>query len=190
MTLRLIAGEKGGLHLNTPKGTATRPTLGRIRASLFMILRDRLAGARILDLFAGSGALGLEAVSRGAAKAVLVENARPALDALRSNIAKTGWEDKTEVISRDAFSYLKNSAREMKPFDLIMLDPPYHADLAERTLTLLALNLEAWLAPDGMIVAQAGRRDPLAMEYPPLALIREERYSETRIAFYARAALA
>jgi 16S rRNA (guanine966-N2)-methyltransferase len=185
MSLRLIAGEKGGLALQSPKGLATRPTLGRVRESLFMILQNRLAGARVLDLFAGCGALGLEALSRGAASAVFVENDRSALGALRANLDRTGWGDRASIAARDVFTFLKPAAPpENRPFDLILLDPPYHADLAARALALLGAHATAWLARDAAIVAQVGRRDALAPLYDALQQGVSRSYGETRIAFY------
>jgi 16S rRNA (guanine966-N2)-methyltransferase len=185
MSLRLIAGEKGGLALQAPKGQATRPTLGRVRESLFMILRDRLAGGRVLDLFAGCGALGLEALSRGAAEAVFVESARPALDALRANIERAGWTDRARVVARDAFGVLKRPAPPGdRPFDLILLDPPYHADLAARSLGQLGSRTDGWIAAGGWIVAQVGRRDALEPVYGALNRLEERSYAETLVAFY------
>lgn len=185
MSLRIIAGEKRGAALLAPKGLATRPTLGRVRESLFMILMPILPGARVLDGFAGSGALGLEALSRGASHATFIEHDRPALDALTANIRKLGWDDRAQVTSRDALVCLKQSAPPGGlPFDLILLDPPYGLDLCARSLELLAEHTEAWLSPEGVVVAQVGRRDPVAEAYGPLRVFRSEAYSETRIAFY------
>lgn len=183
MSLRLIAGEKGGLALVSPKGTATRPTLGRVRGSLFNILQDRLAGARVLDLFAGAGTLGLEALSRGAAHATFVESARPAIASLRANIEKTGWQERCRTVERDAFAWLKQSDGAGS-FDLILLDPPYHGDLAGRTLAMLGERSAIWLAPGGTVAAQVGRRDAMAASYGGLVQSERREYSETSIAFY------
>lgn len=184
MSVRLIAGEKGGLHLVVPRGRDTRPTLGRVRESLFMILHERLAGARVLDLFAGAGLLGLEALSRGAVHATFVESARPALAALRENLGRTGWTARAELVTRDAFGWLR-AARPTEPFDLILLDPPYHHDHADRTLRILGERATELIAPAALVVAQVGRRDPLEDAYTPLHIVDRRHYAETTIAFYS-----
>lgn len=189
MTLRIIAGERRGTHLAAPSGLETRPTLGRVRESLFMILQHDLPEARVLDAFAGSGALGLEAISRGASHATFIEQGRPALDALAANIRKLGWEDRTRVLTREALTLFRQpQPPDRDPYDLIFLDPPYGKDLCARSIELLAGHLDAWLTADGIIVAQHGRRDPLAPEYAPLLRTREESYAETRVSFYRRRA--
>lgn len=182
MSIRIVAGTRRGATLATPPGPATRPTLGRVRESLFMILTPWLPGARVLDLYAGSGALGLEALSRGAAHAVFVERARPALDALRRNIERLRFADRAEVIAREARAWLAEPPPA--PFDLIVLDPPYGHDEAAAALTRLAERSGAWLGDEAVIAAQVGRDDPLAPAYGELARYREQAYAQTRIAFY------
>jgi len=185
MSLRIIAGERRGAALATPKGLGTRPTLGRVRESLFMILMAQLPGARVLDCFAGSGALGLEALSRGAAFAVFIEQARPALEALRANIEKLHWAERTRIVAGDALCWLKQApAPADPPFDLILLDPPYGRDLCHRAMERLAERQGAWLDPRGVVVAQHGRGDPLKEEYGSLRAFRSQAYSETQIAFF------
>src|SRR5881394_1213907 len=119
--MRIIAGEWGGRRLAAPPGRDTRPTSDRVREALFSILGP-LDGARVLDLFAGSGALGLEALSRGAAQATLVERAPAALRALRENVA--------EVVAADARAYLRAAREQGAQYDLVFLDPPYNAAAA------------------------------------------------------------
>jgi 16S rRNA (guanine(966)-N(2))-methyltransferase RsmD len=186
MKLRLIAGEKRGLGLVSPKGLATRPTLGRVRESLFMILRDELAAApRVLDLFAGAGTLGLEALSRGAARATFVENARPALEALRRNVERAGWQGRSTIVPREALAWLAGAApADGAPYDLVLMDPPYRQGLCERALELLAARRATWLAKDGLVVAQADRREALAERHGDLAQADRRVYSETVVAFY------
>lgn len=188
MTLRIIAGQRRGAILATPKGEATRPTLGRVRESLFMILNPWLPDARVLDGFAGSGALALEALSRGAAEAVLVEQARPALDAIRANIAKLRWEDRARIIARDALACLGDANPPGgAAFDLILLDPPYGQELCHKAMEKLGARAEAWLAQEGLVVAQHGKHDAMQAAYGPLALSRRKEYGETVVSFYQRA---
>lgn len=185
MSTRIIAGQCRGTILATPKGMTTRPTLGRVRESLFMILMPWLPGACVLDAFAGCGALGLEALSRGAAAAVFLENSRPALEALRANIAKLRLDDLSTIVPRDALAVMAQpKPPQGEPFDLILLDPPYGKGLCPRTLDLLATRHVSWLADGGVIAAQAGRDDPLEEAHGPLVLTRTVAYNQTRVAFY------
>ena len=185
MSTRIIAGQCRGTILATPKGIATRPTLGRVRESLFMILMPWLPGAHVLDAFAGCGALGLESLSRGAESAVFLENSRPALESLRANIAKLRLEAVSTVVPRDALAAMAQpTPPQGEPFGLILLDPPYGKGLCPRSLALLASGHERWLAAGGVIAAQAGRDDPLEETYGPLALTRTVAYNQTRVAFY------
>src|SRR3954453_13668244 len=121
--MRVIAGSYGGRTLKAPAGDGTRPTSDRVREALFSILGDRVAGARVLDLFAGSGALGIEALSRGAASATFVDDAPAALRVLRANLEALG-ED-AEVVRADAVRWLRAASGRAHQYDLVLLDPPY-----------------------------------------------------------------
>jgi 16S rRNA (guanine(966)-N(2))-methyltransferase RsmD len=169
--MRVIAGELGGRRLRAPRGAAPRPTSERVREALFSMLGE-LAGARVLDLFAGSGALGIEALSRGAAHATFVERAAPALAALRANIASLGLEDRATVRAGDAVSALRGAG----PYDLVFLDPPYAT--AEALAGELSRALPAVLAPGARVVSESDRRTPAAIALP---LARERRYGDTLI---------
>jgi 16S rRNA (guanine(966)-N(2))-methyltransferase RsmD len=186
MSLRIIAGEKRGAVLQAPAGLETRPTLGRVRESLFMILQYDLPEARVLDLYAGCGALGLEALSRGSSFASFVEQAPAARAALEANLRKLGWLDRGRIITREVIACLRQSPGLEPPYDLILLDPPYRTGLAAKTLDVLSQNLDAWLAPEGMVVAQAGRREALPERYGALRQFRQETYGATLVAFYRR----
>jgi 16S rRNA (guanine966-N2)-methyltransferase len=188
MSLRIIAGEKRGAKLQTPAGQTTRPTLGRIRESLFMILQQDVIGANVLDLFAGSGALGLEALSRGARLACFVENDPPALEALRFNVDKLGWTTRARVWAQDAMSFLRQAPTGEAPYDLILLDPPYGQNLAAEALELIGASIESWLTPAGIVVIQTGSRETLPEQIDSLLQFRLARYGATRIAFYRRGA--
>ena len=170
--MRVIAGHFGGRRLVAPKGEATRPTADRVREALFSALGD-VGGLTVLDLFAGSGALGLEALSRGAASAVFVERAVPALAALSANLTALGVE--AEVHRGDARTYLRNASRAGRTYDLIFLDPPYRD--AERLGR--ELDLEPVMAPDGRLVSESDRRSPLAIDDVPVRF--ERRYGDTLI---------
>jgi 16S rRNA (guanine966-N2)-methyltransferase len=172
--MRVIAGTWGGRRLKAPPGDATRPTSDRVREALFSVLGARVAGADVLDLFAGSGALGIEALSRGAASATFVDSAPAAIRALRANLDALGAE--AEVRRQDAGRFLAGASAEAREYDLVFLDPPYR--LARRLGGELSAILPAVLAPGGAVIAESDRRDPLDLELP---LLDERRYGDTLI---------
>jgi 16S rRNA (guanine966-N2)-methyltransferase len=172
--MRVIAGAWGGRRLRTPAGDATRPTSDRVREALFSVLGDRVCDARVLDLFAGSGALGIEALSRGAASATFVDSAPAAIKALRANLDTLGAE--AEVRRQDALRYLGSASSAARQYDLVLLDPPYR--LAGRLGGELSAILPPVLAPGAVVVAESDRRTPLDLDLP---LHDERRYGDTLI---------
>jgi 16S rRNA (guanine966-N2)-methyltransferase len=175
--MRVIAGTHGGRELIAPKGRATRPTSDRVREALFSILGD-LHGLRVLDLFAGSGALGIEALSRGAQAATLVDSERGAVAAIRRNLEALDLE--AEVVPQPAARFLQAASRGARQYDLVFLDPPYrHASALGRELTSALTPI---LAPDARVVAESDRRSPLGLEF---TLADERRYGDTLIQIYA-----
>jgi 16S rRNA (guanine966-N2)-methyltransferase len=172
--MRVIAGRWGGRRLQAPPGDATRPTSDRVREALFSVLGDRVDGARVLDLFAGSGALGIEALSRGAAHATFVDSAPAAIRSLTANLSALGAD--AEVRRADARRFLGAASANGRHYDLVFLDPPYR--LAGRLGGELAAALPAVLAPGAMVVTESDRRAPLELE---LELIDERRYGDTLI---------
>ena len=177
--MRVVAGRFGGRRLQAPKGDGTRPTSDRVREALFSILGD-LTGARVLDLFAGTGALGIEALSRGAAHATFVERDRRALDVLRANLSQLGLEPGESVVHPvPARRALQDAARSHDAYDLALLDPPYRlaADLGPE----LTAPLRAVLAPGARVVAESDRRSPLRLEMPE---ITQRRYGDTLLTLF------
>src|SRR4051794_36524634 len=172
--MRIVAGQWRGRRLATPPGRETRPTSDRVREALFSILGP-LDGERVLDLFAGSGALGLEALSRGAGSVTLVERAPAALRALRVNVDDLGAS--AEVVAADARAFLRSARGQGAQYDLVFLDPPYRAaaGLAQE------LTLAPVLAPGARVVGESDRRAPLEMD---LSLTDERRYGDTLIRIY------
>jgi 16S rRNA (guanine966-N2)-methyltransferase len=171
--LRVVAGSFKGRPLQAPRGVRTRPTPERVREALFSILGD-VSGARVLDLYAGSGALGIEALSRGAASATFVDKDTRALAAIRRNLEAVGAEG--EVRRRDALGFL---AAAEGTYDLVLIDPPY--DSAARIAGSLAERLPAVLAEGARVVTESDKRKPLEL---PLPLLRERTYGDTRIAVH------
>jgi 16S rRNA (guanine(966)-N(2))-methyltransferase RsmD len=181
--MRVIAGRLGGRRLTAPRGLATRPTTDRVREALFSSLAS-VEGARVLDLYAGTGALAIEALSRGAASAVLVETARPALAALRENLAALGLSGEASVLAEPVGRAAARLVAEGgAPFDLVFADPPY--DDVDDALAALESLLPA-LAPEARVVLEhASRRPPRPSSL--LGLVRARQYGDTTLAFLQRA---
>jgi 16S rRNA (guanine966-N2)-methyltransferase len=172
--VRIVAGEHRGRTLRAPAGSETRPTSDRVREALFSILGS-VEGLRVLDLYAGSGALGIEALSRGAVHATFVESARSALAAIRSNLEAIGQEGDADVAAADVLAWLR-SATEDPGFDLVFCDPPY--DAAAQNAQPLSDLLPRVTAPEALIVTESAKRNPLALHLP---LVDERTYGHTRI---------
>lgn len=178
--MRVVAGRFGGRRLTAPSGDTTRPTSDRVREALFSILGP-LDGAQVLDLFAGTGALGLEALSRGAAEVLFVEQDRRALTALRANIAALGLSpEEASVRPIDARKAAREARARGAAYDLILLDPPYRqaAALGQQ----LGADLAALLAPGGRVVTETDRRGP--MELAGLPAADQRRYGDTVITIH------
>jgi 16S rRNA (guanine966-N2)-methyltransferase len=183
--MRIIAGAWRGRALQAPSGVATRPTADRVRQALFDMLlhapwggRDVLDGAHVLDVFAGTGALGLEALSRGAAFATFIEQDRAALAALRANIALLRADPRCAVLATDALLSNACTALGGLPSTLVFLDPPYGTGLVPRVLT--HLTVQGWIAPGALVAAETSRNDP-----PPCTDVLAERmHGAARLSFW------
>ncbi|MCC6746973.1 MAG: 16S rRNA (guanine(966)-N(2))-methyltransferase RsmD [Deltaproteobacteria bacterium] len=182
--MRIIAGEARGRTLKAPRGEKTRPTSDRVREALFSILEARLelAGVVVLDLYAGSGALALEALSRGAERAVLVDRAGPALRVLRENVHALGYDARCRVLPLPAEAALVRLAAADETFGLILADPPY----ADDPLPLLAdLSAGPLLASGGLVVFEHDRRRSLPAASGRLTLEVARVYGDTALSLYA-----
>ncbi|HKQ64688.1 MAG TPA: 16S rRNA (guanine(966)-N(2))-methyltransferase RsmD [Methylomirabilota bacterium] len=179
--LRVIAGELKGRRLVTPRGVTTRPTADQVRIALMDTLGPWLPDARLLDLFAGAGGVGFEALSRGAAHATFVERDPRALEALGENIRTLGLEARTQIVRGDVVRQLARLAGDGRRFEVVFLDPPYATDDGERALA--ALGAGALSAPEGLVIAQhlTKRRPP---EYGVLRAFRDRRFGETTLTFF------
>jgi 16S rRNA (guanine966-N2)-methyltransferase len=177
--MRVIAGSLGGRRLKAPRGRVTRPTSDRVREALFAMLGD-VEGARVLDLFAGTGALGIEAISRGAARAVFVERDAAVANVLRGNLASLELEPPVvEVRRADALSALQSARSDEETYDLVFIDPPYSQ--AQDRGPELAAMLPPLLRPAARIVLESDRRAPLELG---LEIERHRRYGDTSITIH------
>lgn len=179
--MRIIAGTKRGQTIAAPKGLDTRPTLDRVKESLFGIIQFEIAGNTVLDLFAGSGNLGLEALSRGAEHAVFNDAGRESAAIVRANIAKLGFTDRATVYSLDYRAAIDAAARAQFRFGLVFLDPPYKAGLVENALALL--RTAGVLAGDALIIAEHAASMP--PETPEGFILKDRRkYGIAAISIY------
>ncbi len=173
--MRVISGQARGLKLASPEGLATRPTTDRVKESMFNIISPYLPAGDILDLFSGSGALGIEALSRGSKHGVFVEQNKSALNILKSNLDRSRQAEKSEVIFGDAFTYL---AKTEKKFDIIFLDPPYNQGILTRAVEEIAKHSR--LKPGGIIVAEG----EVGGETPPdgeFGILKSAKYGKTMV---------
>ena len=182
--MRVIAGTSRGRRLTAFEGKNVRPTPDRVREALFSILQSHLenfSDLRVLDLFAGSGALAIEALSRGAASACLVEKDRASEKIIRSNLAYCQMTDRSSLIIKDAMQAL--SAFGEESFDLVFLDPPYALGLAEQALN--EISNRKILSRDGILCAETGAKEVLPERVVKLQRIKQRRYGSIMLNFYA-----
>jgi 16S rRNA (guanine(966)-N(2))-methyltransferase RsmD len=184
--MRVIAGSFRSRTLQAPAGLATRPTSDRLRETLFNVLAPRMQGAAFLDLYAGSGAVGIEALSRGAACVVFVERAPAAIRVLRSNLDRLGLTEGYRIVAASVSGYLRK-AQGGPRFDVVFLDPPYDA-LSEYAaiLELLGDALTGVLADGVVVIAEHRRKDVLENRYGQLHRTRLLKQGDAALSFYAR----
>ena len=177
--MRVIAGQAKGRKLRSVRGI--RPITDRVKAALFDTLGERVVGALFLDLFAGTGGVGIEALSRGARRAVFVERSRRAIEAIEENLRATGLADRAEVVREDVFKFLARKPAER--FDIVYIAPPQYQGLWARTLQ--ALDERDILAENGLAIAQIYPKEYQDLELKNLRLIEQRRYGSTMLCFYA-----
>ena len=179
--MRVIAGKARGIQLQTPKGMLTRPTTDRVKEALFSILQFELPGAKVLDLFGGTGQLGIEALSRGASRAVFVDSSREACQLIRSNLKKTHLEQDAVVIQRDYMDYL-NQCQEQ--FRLILLDPPYAEVFLENSIKRIT-EIDI-LQSNGIIATERPLGKELPWEFPGFTRSKDYKYGQILLTFYRK----
>ena len=180
--MRIIAGEMRGRQLKAVEGMQTRPTSDKIKGAIFNVLGDKVLNARVLDLFAGTGNLALEALSRGSREAVLVEKSSEAYQVIQKNIEQMGVSHQTKLLMMDAFLYLKRYPNEV--FDLIFLDPPYRRELVPKVI--LALMEHSYLTPSGVIIAETAKDEKLNEDIYPFGIRKTGKYGDTMVWYLQR----
>jgi 16S rRNA (guanine966-N2)-methyltransferase len=180
--VRIISGSLGGRTIRAPRGDRTRPTADKVRQATFNILANLgPPPTAVLDLYAGSGALGLEAISRGAARATFVDHAAESVRCIAANARDLGVADRADVIRADLPQALAAAlARLRGPFDLVFIDPPYAAGAVEPVLAALP----PLLAPGALVVVEHDRRSAPGPQIGPLSLLDRRRYGDTEVSFY------
>lgn len=170
--------------MKTIKGNTTRPTSDRVKESLFNIIYGYVHDSDVLDLFAGTGSLGIEALSRGAKSAVFVDKSKDCFDIIKDNLNHTKLVDKATVIASEVIGALDRLKSENKKFDIIFLDPPYYKNLIEETLNIIDKN--GIISDNGIVIAEKNIADIIPEELGMLKLVRNQKYGDTVLAFYKK----
>ena len=181
--MRIIAGTARGRILKSLRGRELRPTMDRVREALFAVLTPRIVGARFLDLYAGAGTVGLEALSRGAAEAVFVESHRPAGEVIRENAARCGVADRVRIMVAPVPNGLAQLRRRGSQFDVIFADPPYGRNEARATMARLT-QWPQMLAESGVCVIQRSRHEEIEEQIGPFRRMKQGRFGETILDYY------
>ena len=185
--MRVISGIYRSRRLSAPEGLATRPTSDRLRETLFNVLAPRLAGTTFADLYAGSGANGIEAISRGVKLVYFVESGPPALDAIRANLKSLGILSGYGIEPRSVSAFLRRQAQNEKTLDIVFLDPPYaESKEYEITLGLLGGECAPVLTPESIAIAEHTRRRPLNEGYGILQRYRTIEQGDAALSFFSR----
>lgn len=180
--MRVISGSARGHKLKAPKGLTTRPTTDRIKESLFNIIAPDLYGCTFLDLFSGSGSMGIEALSRGAVRAVFVDSDRQSNSVISDNLKATRLSEKAQVMQCDVRTAISRLGRSKESFDIIFMDPPYNKGFVESTLTYI--SEEKILNPDGYIIAEMSVEDNMP-HISNLEAVRVKDYKITKMVFFS-----
>ncbi|MBN2452753.1 MAG: 16S rRNA (guanine(966)-N(2))-methyltransferase RsmD [Candidatus Omnitrophica bacterium] len=182
--MRIIGGEFRSRLISAPKGVDIRPTQDKVREAIFNILGD-ISGRNVLELFAGSGAIGIEAISRGAGHVTFVDNNPRCINTIRDNLCSLGVDAaRYDIIKADAVSIPARLNKSGRKFDVIFLDPPYYHDIAKNCL----INIDAYdiLAPIGLVFVEHFKKDSLASDLKTLAFSQERRYGDAMVTIYGR----
>jgi 16S rRNA (guanine(966)-N(2))-methyltransferase RsmD len=177
--MRVIAGERKGHNLKTPEGLSTRPTSDKVKGSLFSMLQDFVYGKKVLDLFAGSGALGIEALSRGAHSCIFLDTDFKARQCIKDNLIHTKFTNNGEILNSDSITYLKTCSAT---FDLIFIDPPYNKGLSAKALEIISER--KLLNPGGFISVETDETEPPLPDYDGLLCVKSKQYGRISLKIY------
>ncbi len=177
--MRVIAGLHRGRRLLGPKGQVIRPTSDRVKEALFSILGERILGARVLDLYAGTGSIGIEALSRGAAHVTFVEADRDALRLVQSNLRQCGLELSANICACQVSQFFRRGTQWSGPYDIVFCDPPYH--LTAEFIHLAAGWPAGWLADHAILILEHGRKADIPAVLGPLSLVKRYDYGDTAL---------
>jgi 16S rRNA (guanine(966)-N(2))-methyltransferase RsmD len=183
--LRVIAGTAKGRRLLSPRGSRIRPTSDRVKEAVFSIIAAAgvtFPQCAVLDIFAGTGNLGIESLSRGASGAVFVDNHRESVDLIRKNLDLTGFRDRGSVIAKDAVTALKTLEESGRRFGIIFIDPPYHHQLQEKVLEFLSTS--SLLDQDSLVIVEHSSREDMPGAFGPLGKFDSRTYGDTAVTFY------
>ncbi len=175
--MRVITGTARGKKLITPMGDKVRPTTDKVKESMFNIIQFEIEGAQVLDLYSGCGQLGIEALSRGASQCTFVDNNRDSLDALRKNIANTGFSASAKIVPQDAVTFASTTTAK---FDVIILDPPYNSETTPDVL----MKLSAHMRDNGVIICETAKGEVLPQELSGYSLYKEYAYGSIKLTAY------
>ena len=182
--MRIIGGEFRSRVISMPKGVDIRPTQDKVREAIFNILGD-ITGRRVLELFGGSGAFGIEAISRGACHTTFVDNNSRCVNTIKANLRSLGIDDKSyDIIRADALKVFPALAARHEKYDVIFIDPPYHRELAKKCL----INADSYdiLSPIGLVIVEHFKKDILTTDLKALVFDRDRRYGDTVITFFKK----
>lgn len=182
--MKIISGEFKGRELKTLMGAITRPTIARVKKSMFDIIGSQVIDANVLDLFAGSGNLGIEALSRGAKRCIFNDNKKECVEVIKANLKKFKCGDNSTVLRMDFKPAIDKLEAEGERFDIIFLDPPYFENCAEKTLKKIGIS--DIISGDGLVVCERHKKSDIDENYGFLEKIREERYGDTILSFFRR----
>jgi len=181
MPIRVVAGTAKGRRLRLVPGEGTRPVRDQVKEALFNILAPQVEGCTFLDLFAGTGSVGIEALSRGASQSTFVENQQPAIETIRQNLEHTGLSERARVIHGDVFAVLEAGSKDR--FDLVYVAPPQYSKLWSRALFSLDQGKD-WLNPDAWVIAQIHPKEHESLQLRRLTEIDRRKYGQTMLVFY------
>lgn len=177
--MRVITGSARGMSLKTLEGETTRPTTEKVKEAVFSAIQFEIEGRRVLDLFAGSGQMGIEALSRGAESAVFVDSNKNAISIVKQNVERTGFADKSQIVQMDSMGFLNMNVRT---YDVVFIDPPYSTGLLEKALE----RVTDYVAEGGIVICEYPFKDELPETVEGLSVYRSYKYSKTAVTIYRK----